>query len=340
MAGNVPAASVTQADKVWHLNELVTPYQSQGVTPAGVTRSQSQGVTPAGVTRSQSQGVTPAGVTRSQSQGVTPAGVTRSQSQGETSAGVTHSQSQGVTPAGVTRSQSQGVTSAGVTHSQSQGVTPAGVTRSQSQGETPAGVTRNQSQGATPAVKDEIDRKLRALHVMSMLREYRQPELWSYVSKQFVIEGQLDLSEVLSSKNLQDLLYLLEAGASSGITELFLNYSGVFADEEAGRSLGAAVAKMSQLSVLNVDSCSLTDKSWGQIVGGICQGCHQLETLCCESNNLTDAGSERTMKCLLTQRRQLRIRATACGLSEKSVHRLKTESGDRFHWINYCYGHH
>ena len=69
-------------------------------------------------------------------------------------------------------------------------------------------------------VKDEIDRKFRALRVMSMLREYGQPELWSYVSKHFVMEGQLDLSEVLSSMNLQDLLYLLETGASSGITEL------------------------------------------------------------------------------------------------------------------------
>ena len=77
-----------------------------------------------------------------------------------------------------------------------------------------------QAGSISSAVKDEIDRKFRALRVMSMLREYRQPELWSYVSKQFVIEGQLDLSEVLSSKNLPDLLYLLEAGASFGITEL------------------------------------------------------------------------------------------------------------------------
>ena len=64
------------------------------------------------------------------------------------------------------------------------------------------------------------DRKLRALHVMSMLRGYGQPELWGHVSQHFVKEGQLNLSEVLSSANLPDLLYLLQSGAASDVTKL------------------------------------------------------------------------------------------------------------------------
>ena len=72
-------------------------------------------------------------------------------------------------------------------------------------------------------VKDDEhdeDRKLQALHVMSMLRGYGQPELWRHVSQHFVNEGQLNLSEVLSSTNLPDLVYLLQSGAASEVTDL------------------------------------------------------------------------------------------------------------------------
>ena len=64
------------------------------------------------------------------------------------------------------------------------------------------------------------DRKLRALHVMSMLRGYGQPELWGHVSQHFVKKGKLDLSELLSNTNLPDLVYLLQSGAASDVTRL------------------------------------------------------------------------------------------------------------------------
>ncbi|KAI0218164.1 hypothetical protein LSAT2_030111 [Lamellibrachia satsuma] len=86
-------------------------------------------------------------------------------------------------------------------------------------------VTRSGNQEKATAVKGESDkdRKFRALHVMSLLRGYGQlfvVELWGHVSQHFVEEGQLDLSEVLSSTNLPDLVYLLQSGAASDVTNL------------------------------------------------------------------------------------------------------------------------
>ncbi|KAI0225780.1 hypothetical protein LSAT2_023463 [Lamellibrachia satsuma] len=122
-------------------------------------------------------------------------------------------------------------------------------------------------------------RKLRALRVMSMLRGYGEPGLWGHVSQQFVKEGQLDLSSVLSRTNLPDLLYLLQSDAASDITKLYLSHNAVFADEEAGRALGDGLAKMSTLCGLQMVGCSLTDRSWARIVDGIIRGCRQLNKL-------------------------------------------------------------
>ena len=71
-------------------------------------------------------------------------------------------------------------------------------------------------------VKGESDRerKLRVLHVMSMLGGYGQPDLCVLVSQHFIKADRLDLSSVLSSTNLPDLLFLLKADVASDITEL------------------------------------------------------------------------------------------------------------------------
>ncbi|KAI0218558.1 hypothetical protein LSAT2_029761 [Lamellibrachia satsuma] len=141
---------------------------------------------------------------------------------------------------------------------------------------------------AAEPVKGESvkDRKLRALHVMSMLRGYGQPELWGHVSQHFVKKGKLDLSELLSNTNLPDLVYLLQSGAASDVTRLVLNYNDVFAGEEAGRALGAALANMSTLCELHLMLCSLTDRSWVHIADGIIRGCRQLKTLLLEQESV------------------------------------------------------
>ncbi|KAI0229232.1 hypothetical protein LSAT2_020358, partial [Lamellibrachia satsuma] len=87
---------------------------------------------------------------------------------------------------------------------------------------------------------------------------------------------------------------------------------------------------MSQLKVLSVSSCSLTDQPWSQIVGGISQGCRQLKTLICSWNEMTDAGSTETFKTLLAQLPKLVIWAHGCGLSRPVKNNLCVESDRRF----------
>ncbi|KAI0237702.1 hypothetical protein LSAT2_011720 [Lamellibrachia satsuma] len=283
----------------------------------------------------------------------------------------------------------------------------------------------------------------RALHVMSMLRGYGQPELWGHVSQHFVEEGTLDLSRVLSSTNLPDLLYLLRSGAASDVTELIccgwrslppielwyysiyngcsqivrgikykkvadrgatwsndevdtsidvwgeeevqhqldgytrnshifdrivermtaaeydrtasqcrikikaikreyreynlldsLDYNAVFAGEEAGRALGAVLAKMSTLCELSLWGCSLTDRSWPHIADGIIRGCQLLKWLICWDNELTN-DSEETIRRLLTQLPHMKIGMAECGLTRPSERRLQAEFGGRIDLVSH-----
>ena len=62
--------------------------------------------------------------------------------------------------------------------------------------------------------------KRRALHVVSLLRQYRQPELWRHVSQHIVKNGKLDVSCVITSAQVHDLVYLLASSAASDVTSL------------------------------------------------------------------------------------------------------------------------
>ncbi|KAI0219787.1 hypothetical protein LSAT2_028686 [Lamellibrachia satsuma] len=127
-----------------------------------------------------------------------------------------------------------------------------------------------------------------------------------------------------------DLVKLLCEGLSQNksIQRLSLSSNDVFRQEEAGQLLGDALARMPQMCRLSVDKCQLTDQSWQHIIDGIC---HQMEQLNCHFNELTSAGSEETMRRLLTQRPDLLIWARRCGVSEESMRRLREEFGRRFY---------
>ncbi|KAI0207293.1 hypothetical protein LSAT2_008101 [Lamellibrachia satsuma] len=111
---------------------------------------------------------------------------------------------------------------------------------------------------------------------MSMLSEYGQPELWGHFTQHFVEEGLLNLNSVLSRKNLPDIAYLLRSGAASDITKLYFDHIYVFAEEDAGRSLGSALASMSQLGELRMTQCNIRAPSFCHITDGICRGCPQM----------------------------------------------------------------
>ncbi|KAI0239695.1 hypothetical protein LSAT2_009578 [Lamellibrachia satsuma] len=167
----------------------------------------------------------------------------------------------------------------------------------------------------------------------------------------------------LSKKSLRHFLDGLSRGCPR-LTSLDLGGNDVFAKEEAGRTLGAALASMEQLGELNLSecrlskkslrhfldglsrgcprltslnlySCRLTDSSFKHVVNGICRGpgCQQLVTLSYRGNKLTSAGSEETTRGLLTQRPDLEIEADGCDLSLLNRRRLRNEFGNRFIWF-------
>ena len=74
-----------------------------------------------------------------------------------------------------------------------------------------------------PAVPGEKDKKkkLRALRVMSMLRADGRAELWQQVAHDIVSDGWLDMRDVITKRNLCDLVFVLSSPYSAGqITQL------------------------------------------------------------------------------------------------------------------------
>ena len=64
------------------------------------------------------------------------------------------------------------------------------------------------------------DSKRRALDVIHLLRQAQQPGLWRHVSGHFVMDGKLDLSNVLTNTRVPDLEYLFASGVASDVTNL------------------------------------------------------------------------------------------------------------------------
>ncbi|KAI0230385.1 hypothetical protein LSAT2_019268 [Lamellibrachia satsuma] len=69
-------------------------------------------------------------------------------------------------------------------------------------------------------LEDEDGSKSRILHVLSLLRQYEQPELWRDVSSDILEDGELDVSNVMSSAQLPDLTFLLASGEVTDVISL------------------------------------------------------------------------------------------------------------------------
>ncbi|KAI0235954.1 hypothetical protein LSAT2_013477 [Lamellibrachia satsuma] len=89
----------------------------------------------------------------------------------------------------------------------------------------------------------------------------------------------------LSNKSRRHIVDGLSRGCSR-LTSLDLGYNDVFTHEEAGRTLGAALASMEQLRELNVSWCRLSKKSLRHVLDGLSQGYHQLTSLTLEGNDV------------------------------------------------------
>ena len=66
-----------------------------------------------------------------------------------------------------------------------------------------------------PGESDE-KKKLRALRVMSMLRADGRAELWQQVAHDIVKGGRLDMTKVITTRNLCDLVFVLSSPSSAG----------------------------------------------------------------------------------------------------------------------------
>ena len=60
--------------------------------------------------------------------------------------------------------------------------------------------------------------KRRVLRVLSLLRQFGEPELWRHVRDDILKDGELDVSDVMHSAKLPDLTFLLASGAATDVT--------------------------------------------------------------------------------------------------------------------------
>ncbi|KAK2143183.1 hypothetical protein NP493_4627g00004 [Ridgeia piscesae] len=97
------------------------------------------------------------------------------------------------------------------------------------------------------------DRKLRALRVMSMLRKEGRAELCHEVSHHLLNNGVLNMTSVITTRNLCDLIFFLSSpSAADHIITLFLDDNPVLGEVEGARTLGARLGSgsLGQLEVL------------------------------------------------------------------------------------------
>ena len=62
--------------------------------------------------------------------------------------------------------------------------------------------------------------KRRVLHVLSLLRQYGQADLWRHVKDDILKDGELNVSCVISSVQLPDLTFLLASGEATDVISL------------------------------------------------------------------------------------------------------------------------
>ncbi|KAK2171095.1 hypothetical protein NP493_1104g04016 [Ridgeia piscesae] len=177
--------------------------------------------------------------------------------------------------------------------------------------EDPAEEFLQQLQAAAKPVPGEKDKKkkLRALRVMSMLRADGRAELWQQVAHDIMSDGWLDMRDVITKRNLCDLVFVLSSPYSAGqITQLVLSDNPVLGEVEGARTLGAGLGSgsLGQLEELRLDGCHQNDTSLGHIVDGIIDGCPRLTRLELTKDKLKEANGD-TLRRLLRQVPRLEI---------------------------------
>ena len=69
--------------------------------------------------------------------------------------------------------------------------------------------------------KKDVDARRKTLEVLRLIRVYQKPELWNDVSSLILDHRELDVHNVLTPDNIEDLIYVITNDVASGdITKL------------------------------------------------------------------------------------------------------------------------
>ncbi|KAK2149299.1 hypothetical protein NP493_3007g00000 [Ridgeia piscesae] len=174
----------------------------------------------------------------------------------------------------------------------------------------------------------------RRLQVLQLLKDFNKPQLWHHVSALVVNDWKLDISNVIKTKDVANLEWLLTSGVANDIRELevggefaYVSEVDTFKDVATVRTLCAGICFLPTLTQLIMWRCQLTDEGFA-VVARTVVNCHQLELLLCRFNDIGDE-SERTVTTLMEEMTGLTLRLHGCRLTTAVAERLATRFGER-----------
>ncbi|KAI0240921.1 hypothetical protein LSAT2_004822 [Lamellibrachia satsuma] len=145
------------------------------------------------------------------------------------------------------------------------------------------------------------DKKRRALRVMRSLRDCKEPMLWHEVSSEFVSDGKLNLSGVITASTLPDLVCLLCSGEARHVT------------------------------TLKLVACQLTDDGFIEVCETITKTCKEMTWFGCWGNDKLSSAIESHVKKTLKKLSGLKIFLYDCSISRDCCKRLHKKYGDRIY---------
>jgi len=68
--------------------------------------------------------------------------------------------------------------------------------------------------------EDDDDASRRRLQVLQLLRDFNDPQLWRHVSALVVKDGKLDICNVIKTRDVVNLEWLLKSGVANDLRQL------------------------------------------------------------------------------------------------------------------------
>ncbi|KAI0229875.1 hypothetical protein LSAT2_019718 [Lamellibrachia satsuma] len=130
--------------------------------------------------------------------------------------------------------------------------------------------------------------KRRVLRVLSLLRQFGEPELWRHVRDDILKDGELDVSDVMHSAKLPDLTFLLASGAATYVTCLNLRLTPALYGATMS-ALSDSLLLLPQLEELKLDANYISDNGAMRLTQAVTP-LPRLERLWLANNYLTEVG--------------------------------------------------